>query len=142
MLKKSNWSIERVVVLLTPFFGAFSSWFVVFVATHVPSAPHLSATGVEGVVIGVFVTSGGVVIKWLHGRQIPAIAGLPPISQQQRADLEAEVHDILARSPISGPPGPPGPTTNEDRVRELIREELAAFVSSAAKTAPAPASPQ
>lgn len=62
-------SIERVVVLLTPLFGAIASWIVAFIATHVPGAPHLDHTGVEGIVIAVFLGVAALVVKWLGGRQ-------------------------------------------------------------------------
>jgi hypothetical protein len=76
-------SIERVVTLLTPLFAAGATWLCGLVASNVPWAPTLSPTGMEGVMIAAFLGTDAVVIKWLHGRQIPAVSGLSPIHINQ-----------------------------------------------------------
>lgn len=86
-------SIERVVTLLTPLFGAASTFIVTYVATHVPGSPHLDATAVEGIEISAFLGAVGIVAKWLHGRQLPAIAQLgPPPSGAQPVAASPSPH--------------------------------------------------
>lgn len=70
-------SIERVVVLLTPIFAAAASWFVALIANNVPGAPGLDASSVRDVEIAAFIGVVSVVIKWLHGRQKPELIGHP-----------------------------------------------------------------
>lgn len=73
----SLFSIERVVVLLSPFFLAAGTWLAGVIAANVPFAPYITAQDIMGVEIAAFLGLAGIVIKWLHGRQIPEIAQLP-----------------------------------------------------------------
>lgn len=94
-MSSSSWTIERVVTLLTPVFGAMASWLTALIATNVPGAPALDAANVEGVEIAAFVGAVAIVAKWLHGRQkialiqppheVPRLQGAviaPPVSTQ------------------------------------------------------------
>lgn len=88
-------SIERVVTLLAPFFAAVASWVCTLVANNVPGAPKLDPTAIAILMAAAFVATILLVIKWLHGRQIPAIAGLH-ITSEQVAQLQSEAKDYLA----------------------------------------------
>jgi hypothetical protein len=85
-------SIERVVTLLGPFFAAGASFVTGFVAQH--TGVKLDPAQVGIVETGAFLGTTGLVIKWLHGRQIPAIAGLH-ITQAQLDELHNEVAAYL-----------------------------------------------
>lgn len=88
-------SIERVVTLLTPVFAALAAWLCALVANNVPGAPKLDPSTIEGIIIAAFLGTVGIVAKWLHGRQIPQVAGLKP-TQSQLEYLYAEVESYLA----------------------------------------------
>jgi hypothetical protein len=89
-------SIERVATFLTPFFAAGATAFTGYLATH--TGTHIDPNAVEGVEIAAFVGTVGIVAKWLHGRQIPEIAGLK-ITPQQLDQLHAEVGEYLKANP-------------------------------------------
>lgn len=118
-------SIERVVTLLTPFFAAGAAAFTAFVGSHV--GVHLDAGAVEGVEIGAFLGTVGIVAKWLHGRQIPEIAGLK-ITSQQIDQLHAEVEAYLKANPQLA--------VDEQKVVDTVLSRLA---NAAAATRPAQA---
>jgi hypothetical protein len=117
-------SIERVVTLLTPVFAAGASWLCGLVASNVPWAPQLSPTGIEGVMIAAFLGTVAVVIKWLHGRQIPAIAALSPIKVSQHT-LDALYAEIEAYLSANG-------HLNEATVQAWITKEVSARLPAAA----------
>lgn len=74
----SFFSIERVVTVLTPtVFAPLAVWLSALIASNVPLAPHPSAATLTGIEISAFLGAVAIAIKWLHGRQIPAIAGVP-----------------------------------------------------------------
>jgi hypothetical protein len=143
-------SIERVVTLLAPLFAAGATWLSGLVASNVPWAPQLSPTGIEGVMIAAFLGTIAVVIKWLHGRQIPAIAALSPIKVTQHTldTLYAEIEAYLASNAhtFQGPKGEPGLSTadieqivtglvghlNEQTVQAWIAKEVSSRFSAAA----------
>lgn len=92
MFSNEGLSIERVVTLLTPAFAALASWLTALVGTHVPGAPHLDPGAIEGIEAAAFLGTTGIVFKWLHGRQIPAVAGLkitPAQVDQMHGEIEA-----------------------------------------------------
>lgn len=143
----SVFSIERVVTLLTPLFAAGASWLSGLVASNVPWAPQLSPAGIEGVMIAAFLGTVAVVIKWLHGRQIPAIAALSPIKVTEHTldTLYAEIEAYLASNAqtFQGPKGEPGVSAaeiekivaglvNETTIREWIAKEVSSRFSAAA----------
>jgi hypothetical protein len=82
-------SIERVVVLLTPIFAAGATWLTTFVANNVPGAPALDRNALEGLGIAAFLGTVAIVHKWLTGRQIPGNAG--PSPEQVKALIAEEV---------------------------------------------------
>lgn len=106
---ESLWSIERVVVVLTPVFTGLSAWLVGWIAQNFPGNPKLDAGQVTALMIagGLFAVSA--VLKWLHGRQIPEIRGTTPA---QQAEIATRVDDWMKahRDELRGPPGLPGPT--------------------------------
>lgn len=85
-------SIERVVTFLTPFFAAGATAFTGWVA-HI--GVHMRPDDVAGVEIAAFLGTVAIVAKWLHGRQIPAIAGIEPPSPADLDKLHAEIEDYL-----------------------------------------------
>lgn len=62
------WSIERVVALLTPLFGAASGLIVTYIAKIVPGV-HLAPGDVTALFIAGATLAGAAALKWLHGRQ-------------------------------------------------------------------------
>lgn len=96
---RQAFSIERVVTIATPFFAAGASLFTAWLGAR--AGVHLDATAVEGVEIAAFLGTVGIVAKWLHGRQIPAIAGLQ-ITPAQVDQVHAEVEAYLMKNPQLG----------------------------------------
>jgi hypothetical protein len=98
-MSSSVWAVERVVVLLTPLFGALAAWLVALVANNVPGSPKLSATDLTSLMLTAFVGATTLALKWLHGRQKPALImapidprGVPPAVPG--ASLAAEVTPV------------------------------------------------
>lgn len=118
----SFFSIERVVAFLTPtVFAPLAVWISGLVATNVPFAPTPSPGVLEGIEIAAFLGACGVVIKWLHGRQIPAIAGLTPALPISAAELDTFFHQIqtyLQAHPESfqGPAGATGASASQEAI--------------------------
>lgn len=109
---QSFFSIERVVVLVSPFFLAASVWLAGVVASNIPFAPPLDPAAIEGVMIAAFLSLAGIIIKWLHGRQLPAIAGLTPPVPIPQAELDVlynQIQTYIQTHPESfqGPAGTP-----------------------------------
>lgn len=70
-------SIERVVAILTPtVFAPAAVIITAFVAKHFPGLPHPTPDTIVGLESAAFLGACGLGWKWLHGRQIPAIAQL------------------------------------------------------------------
>lgn len=76
--------LERIAVVLTPIvFAPVASVAAAWLATNFPGLPHVTPAEITGVEVTAFVTAGGLVYKWLHGRQLmmrlvtqkPEIAG-------------------------------------------------------------------
>lgn len=63
------WSIERVVTLLTPLFGAASALVTGWLGQHFPGFPALNPTDVTALQIAGFTGAVVAALKWLHGRQ-------------------------------------------------------------------------
>jgi len=91
----SSFPIERVVTLATPLFAAGAAMLTGFLSTKL--GVHVNSSDVEGVMAAAFLGSVGIVYKWLHGRQIPEIAGLG-LSQPQVDQVREEVQHHLAAS--------------------------------------------
>lgn len=70
-------AIERLVPIFAIVFGGAASWVAAFIADNVPDAPKLDSSSVAIVMATVFLGVIALAWKWLHGRQIPAIANLP-----------------------------------------------------------------
>lgn len=91
-----SFSIERVVTLLTPFFAAGASLLTAWLSTKV--GINVNSSDVEGVMAAAFLGTVAIVFKWLHGRQIPEIAGLT-LSQAQVDQVREQVTHHLAAMP-------------------------------------------
>jgi hypothetical protein len=76
-MSSSVWAVERVAVLLTPLFGALAAWLVALAANNVPGSPRLSATDLTTVMLAAFIGTTSLALKWLHGRQKPALITAP-----------------------------------------------------------------
>lgn len=134
-------SIERVVVILTPLFAAGATWLVALVGSNVPGAPHLDAGAIEGVEIASFISVCGVVAKWLHGRQIPAIAQLST-SPAEVVAINAAAQQWLVEHAheLQGPPGPAGATPTDlatpEEVQAFVHGEIARMLQVGAAAPP------
>lgn len=136
----SFFSIERVVAFLTPtVFAPLAVWISGLVATNVPFAPTPSPGVLEGIEIAAFLGACAVVIKWLHGRQIPAIAGIAvPVKmvEGELSTLLAQVQTYIQAHPESfqGPQGAPGaPASPQDlalTAEAAVRRVLAGAAQS------------
>jgi hypothetical protein len=62
-------SIERVVTILTPVFGAISAGVVGWVGKHFPGVPALNPSDVTALEIAGFIGAVGAAQHWLHGHQ-------------------------------------------------------------------------
>lgn len=93
MSASGSFSIERVVTLLTPFFAAGASLLTAWLSTKI--GVHVNSSDVEGVMAAAFLGTVLIVFKWLHGRQIPEIAGLT-LSQKQVDQMHTAVASYLA----------------------------------------------
>lgn len=91
-MSSESFSIERVVTLLGPFFSAAVAFIVAFAAK---AGLHLNKTAVGLVLIAVFFGAILLILKWLHGRQLPAIAGLH-ITDTQLNEVHDEIDAYLA----------------------------------------------
>lgn len=119
-------SVERVVTFVTPFFAAGAALFTGFLGAH--TGVHLDAGAVEGVEIAAFVGTVGIVAKWLHGRQIPEIAGLK-ITQAQIDQIHQETATYLK---TAGPQA----SADVDKIVEQVLGRISGLVQRA-PTAPA-----
>jgi len=72
--KSEAFAIERVVVVGSPFFATGSAWLAGVVANNVPGV-HMTAGQVRDVMVAVVILVAATIIKWLHGRQNPALIG-------------------------------------------------------------------
>lgn len=88
--------LERIAVVLTPLvFAPLASFIAAFVASNFPGLPHVTPTEITGVEVTAFVTAGGLVYKWLHGRQI--LMTLKPDVNKALVDLglnESQVSEV------------------------------------------------
>lgn len=130
-------TIERVVVLLTPVFAGVSGWLVGWAADHLPGHPALSASDVTAIEITGVVAATSAVLKWLHGRQIPALVS--GIALDPRVAREIS---LGAGAGPQGPPGEPGsPGVTPEQVRAFVddevRQSFARFASVQASAPPA-----
>lgn len=134
----SIFSIERVVVLASPLFLAAAAWLSGLVAANIPWAPPISPTGLAGVMIAMTLAVAAAIIKWLHGRQIPAIAALSPIKVNEHTldAFYAQIEAYLAAnaSTFQGVKGDPGLTTAEieQLVASIVAKEVTSRLSAAA----------
>lgn len=122
---RQAFSIERVVTIATPFFAAGAALFTGWLGTQ--TGVHLDAGAVEGVEIAAFLGTVGIVAKWLHGRQIPAIAGLH-ITSAQVDQVHAEVETYLKANPQLG--------LDVQQVVEAVLGRLRQQLGAAAAAAP------
>jgi hypothetical protein len=93
----SGLSIERVVTLLTPIFAAGAAMLAGWLSTKL--GVKVDAATIEGVMAAAFLGSVGIVYKWLHGRQIPEVAGLNLSSTQVDQVREQVAHHLAAQAP-------------------------------------------
>jgi hypothetical protein len=79
----SKFSIERVTVLLTPFYAAGAAWLTGLIATAVPGAPPVDPAAVQGLEATAVLGTVAIIHKWLNGRQSPELLKL---EQDAKAD--------------------------------------------------------
>ena len=93
-------SIERVVAVLTPLFGAASGWVTGWVANHFPGLPAISPGDVTAIEIAGFSGAVAAALKWLHGRQ--KFVAFTDEAKQTLEDALAKVRATLAQNPQAG----------------------------------------
>lgn len=129
MFSSQNWSIERMVVLVSPLFAALAAVLTAWLTKHFPGAPKIDKTGVSSLMITAFVGAIGLVLKWLHGRQKPAVAS--GLVKNPTAALAIETATAGPPGPAGAPgaQGPPGvagePGVTPEQVRALVKDEVA-----------------
>lgn len=96
-MSSSSFSIERVVTLLTPIFAAGCAALAGWLSTKL--GVHVDATTIAVVMSSAILASVGIVAKWLHGRQIPDIAGLTLSGAQVDQIREQVAHHLAAVAP-------------------------------------------
>lgn len=96
---KASLSIERVVAILTPIFGAGSAWLTGLIATKFPGLPTIPAGDVTALEIAGFTGATAAALKWLHGRQ--KYVSLTDDAKRTILDLEAHMHAYLATNPAA-----------------------------------------
>lgn len=92
-------SIERVVALLTPVFGALSAWLTGLVAHNFPgvSIPAGDLTALE---VAGFTGACAAALKWLHGRA--QFVQAENAAKRDLAVAEAKVREVAAANPSAG----------------------------------------
>ena len=139
----SFFSIERVVAFLTPvLFAPLATWIAAIIAANVPFAKGLDSGTLEGIEIAAFVSTCAVAIKWLHGRQIPAVAGLTPPIPLSPADLSTfytQTQAYLAAHPetFQGAPGVPGASVTQEAIDAAAAGAVKRLLGTLGGAAPA-----
>lgn len=107
---------NRLVAVLTPFFGAGAAIGSSWLAKHFPGLPTPSSAELVGVEVSAFTSATAAAIKWLHGHQLwEARIGLveqkaektltiaksidPKIVETVEAIIKAEIGKLEARLP-------------------------------------------
>lgn len=125
-MSSSSFSIERVVTLLTPIFAAGCAALAGWLSSKL--GVHVDATTIAVVMSSAMLATVGIVAKWLHGRQIPEIAGLT-LSSAQVDQIRAQVGHHLAAV---------APPVDAEAVAQQVIARLASGVSMTPSEAPAP----
>lgn len=118
---KANLSIERVVAILTPIFGAASAWLTGLIATDFPGLPTIPAGDVTALEIAGFTGAVAAALKWLHGRQ--KYVTLTDDAKKTILDLETHMHAYLATNPAAAA----AVSDIEDRLKAHESSIVAAF---------------
>lgn len=128
-------SIERVVAILTPFFGAVSAALTGWLGKHFPGLPNLTPSDVTALEIAGFTGAVGAALKWLHGRQkfVQPVVDAEHIAQKTAAKVMANQTAAPAIRDIEGVVkthtdeivdalGKFAPPTLRDVVKQMARE--------------------